>query len=94
MTEQFLHLYIKPKEGITREQLQAKLNKALDWYRYGVGVYILYTSSDHEKWYQRLEELVKPGGSLFICELDLDIRQGWMKKDFWKWIKEHTGTEE
>jgi hypothetical protein len=93
MTEQFLHLYIKPKEGITTEQIKEKLNKALDWYRYGSGLYIIYTNSDHEKWYRILEDFAKPEGSIFICKLDINISQGWMTKGFWEWIKTKNKTE-
>lgn len=90
MTEQFLHLYIKPNEGITKEQIEEPLNKALDWYRYGPHIYILYTNSDQEKWYKRLEGLAKPEGSIFICKLDIRVSQGWMTKGFWEWIKTKT----
>ena len=83
----FLHIYVNPKQGVTREQIEEKLNKALDWFRYYVNIYVVYTTSDVDTWYERLEELVKPDGSLFICKLDIKSRQGWMTKKFWEWIK-------
>jgi hypothetical protein len=38
-------------------------------------------------WMVRLRPLVKDDGRLFICELNVKNRNGWMVPDFWKWIK-------
>ncbi len=83
---QFLHVFIDPKPEITREQIEARMNLAVDWFRYHRGVYILYTTSEVDKWYSRLEDFVKPNGSLFICKLDITVRNGWMSKTFWEWL--------
>ncbi len=83
----FLHIYIIPKTGVTREQIQEKLNKAVDWFRYYSNVYIVYTTSDVDTWMKRLKELVEPDGSLFICKLDPKTRNGWMTKEFWNWLE-------
>lgn len=83
----FLHIYITPKNGVTREQVEEKLNKAVDWFRYYANVYIVYTTSDVDTWMKRLKEIVEPDGSLFICKLDLKSRNGWMTKDFWDWVQ-------
>ena len=82
----FLHIYISPKAGVTQEQVEQKLNLALDWYRYVPGVYLVYTTSSVDKWKARLIDLVKRGGRLFIAKLDITQRQGWMNKDFWEWL--------
>jgi len=83
----FLHIYVSPKDGVSRDQVEKKLNLALDWYRYAKDLYVVYTTSSVDKWKARLIDLVKPGGQLFICKLDVSIRQGWMNKDFWEWLK-------
>ena len=84
---EYLHIYISPKEDVTREQVEKKLNLAIDWYRYARGVYVVYTTSSVDKWKERLIELVKPKGRLLILRLDIGKRQGWMNKDFWEWLK-------
>ena len=84
---EYLHVYVSPKEGVTREQVEKKLSLAIDWYRYAKGMYIVYTTSSVDKWKERLIYLVKPGGRLFVCRLDVGKRQGWMNKDFWEWLK-------
>jgi hypothetical protein len=83
----FFHIYISPKNGVTREQVEEKLNKALDWFRYYANVYVVYTTSDVDTWMKRLKELAEPDGSLFICKLDVKTRNGWMTTDFWDWLQ-------
>ncbi len=83
----FLHIYIYPKKGVTREQVETKLNLAVDWFRYYANNYVVYTTSDVAKWQARLVDFVKPDGSLFICRLDSTKSQGWMTKDFWEWLQ-------
>lgn len=83
----FVHIYIKPSKDTTKEVLEQKLNLAVDWYRYDTGLYVVYTTSTIKKWQERLLNLVKEDGRLFICELQIDNRYGWMNKDFWEWLK-------
>ena len=83
----FYHIYIKPKEGVTKEKVEEKMNLAVDWYRYTNTDYIVYSTSDVNKWQGRLLELVNPDGLMFICELNIKIYNGWMTKDFWEWIQ-------
>jgi hypothetical protein len=83
----FLHIFVTPKKDVTREKVEEVLNKAVDWFRYYGGVYVVYTTSSVETWETRLLDLVKPDGSLFICKLDIKKRKGWMTKEFWNWIK-------
>jgi hypothetical protein len=83
----FYNIYIKPKEGITKEHVEKKMNLSLDWIRYDANCYVTYSTSDIEKWMVRLKPLVEPGGRLFISELNINNRNGWMTKDFWNWLK-------
>lgn len=83
----FLHIYIYPKSGVTREQVEAKMNAAVDWFRYYANSYVVYTTSDADKWQSRLLDIVKPDGSLFICKIDVTKTQGWMTKQFWEWLR-------
>lgn len=83
----FLHIYVTPRPGVSQADVENKINQALDWIRYSNGLYIVYTTSDVNKWQERLSRLVKPGGNLFICEINVKVRQGWMSKAFWEWIK-------
>jgi hypothetical protein len=82
-------VYLKPAKGQTLDSIAEKMNLAVDWYRIDPVVWILYTTSDSEKWTSRLTSFVKgeEDGSLFICKLDISDRQGWMTEDFWKWLR-------
>jgi len=88
---EFLHIYITQKAGVTRDEVEKKLSLALDWFRYDNKVYVVYTTSDVDKWQERLIDFIKPSGHLFICRLDIKARQGWMTKTFWNWLQKKRG---
>lgn len=86
-TAKFYMIYIDRDEDATYAQVEEKMNLAVDWYYIKTGLWLVYTTSDEEKWYSRLKPLTKPGGHVFICKLNVSHRQGWMKNSFWKWIR-------
>lgn len=90
MATTYLNVYIKPNEDVTTSQIEKKIDLAIDWFRYDKSCYVLYTSSLPDKWFKRLEEFVKPDGKLFICELEINNRQGWMTKEFWNWLNKRS----
>lgn len=82
-----LHIFVQPRSGVTNEKLEETMNVAIDWYRYAPGAFIVYTSSNENKWQERLSPLVEPEGSLLILPLgDHTEAQGWMTEPFWKWL--------
>jgi hypothetical protein len=83
----FYHIYIVPKNGVDLDIVEAKMDLALDWFKYDKFLWVVYSTSDIKKWMTRLKHLVEPGGNLFICELNISGRNGWMSKDFWAWLK-------
>lgn len=83
----FYHIYISPKDGVTRAQYRPKMDLAIDWFRYDDKNWIVYTTSDARKWDSRLREFVNPGGHLFICKLQIDDYFGFMSKKLWEWLK-------
>ena len=85
----FYHVFIQPKKGVTGDQVEEKMNLSLDWFRCTPSVWVLYSTSRIDKWQERLRPLVDPGGSLFVCRLDISKRNGWMKQQFWDWIKKN-----
>ena len=94
MSGKFLHIYINPRSDFTREQIEEKLNLALDWYRYSRTNWIVYTSSDVEVWYSRLKIFVisdsdsdKESGAIFIAPIDIDKCNGFMSKSLWSWLR-------
>ncbi|VTU29877.1 hypothetical protein [Variovorax sp. PBL-E5] len=86
-TANYFMVFIKRNTSATLEDVKEKMNQALDWYRVQETLWIVYSTSDAEKLYARLSPLVKDEGSLFICKLDVNARQGWMGKDFWSWLR-------
>ena len=85
MKKRFLHIYLKPNTGVTYPQIQAKMNLALDWFKYGDS-WIVYSSSDLARWKSRLKPIAGGNGRYLICEIDPTKRVGWMPKSFWEWL--------
>lgn len=81
------HVYLRPKNGVTSAEIEKKLNLALDWFKYGEYCWIVESTSDTARWQTRMKPLVEPDGSFFICKIDSEIRQGWMAKTFWNWLR-------
>lgn len=81
------HIFIKPKVGVTEDQVQKKMNLAVDWYKYSEYCWVVKTTSDAAKWQTRLKPLVEPNGTLLILKIDPTKRQGWIAKGFWEWLK-------
>lgn len=73
----------RPPEKI----LERAFDRALDWFKYAPNCWIVWTTSDAEKWYERLRPLIGDADSLFIVALDIEERQGWMPQRFWDWLR-------
>lgn len=87
MTAALYHIFLRPKAGVTTEQVTESMNLALDWYKYSDYCWVVKTTSDAAKWQTRLRPLVEPDGTLLIFKLDPSQRQGWIAKGFWDWLR-------
>ena len=81
------HIFLRPKAGVTEEQVKVQMNLAVDWYKYSDYCWMVKTTSDAAKWQTRLRPLVEPDGTLLIMKIDPTQRQGWIAKGFWEWLK-------
>ena len=86
-TAKFYMIYVDLNKESDSDKLEEVMNLSLDWYRVNDQLWIVYTTSDKDKWQSRLSPIVKPDGYMFICKLDTSDRQGWMKKGFWSWLR-------
>jgi hypothetical protein len=84
----FYLVYLDRDAAVSLDDVKQVIDRALHWYRLSSRVWIVYTTSDAEKWYGRLKDLAKNTGNVFICKLDISERQGWMSKEFWRWFHE------
>jgi hypothetical protein len=96
-SERFVFVHLKPKSGTTLEELEAKMNLSLSWYRLDGRTWILYTNAAIDWLLQRLRPLVNedPGETgLVICELNISSLQGWKPQVFWQWVRDPTKKED
>lgn len=88
MTERFLHITFNFKgHSSPTESIENILDKALDWIRYAPNCYILYTTRDVQTWYARLRKVLHEKDNIFVVELNIENRQGWLPRSVWEWIK-------
>ena len=88
MTARFLHVTFNFKgRSSPTESIESTLDKALDWIRYAPNCYILYTTTDLPTWYSRLRKALREDDNIFVVELNIENRQGWLPKSVWEWIR-------
>lgn len=85
----FVHIFIKPKSGVTEEMVKKKMDLSIDWYKYSEYCWLVKTTSTVDKWQTRLKPLVEPDGTLLIMSVDPSKRQGWIAKGLWEWLKKN-----
>lgn len=85
-TGEFYIVYINKNKLSSYDDVKSKINLSKSWYRINETIWILYTTSNANKWYARLRHLAEGDGSLFISKLDMNDQQGWMNQNFWDWI--------
>jgi hypothetical protein len=77
--------FVTPRPA--EEILEAAFNSGLDWFKYAPNCWIIWTTSDAEKWYERLRPIIQEKDSLFIVAIRVEERQGWMSAKFWEWLR-------
>lgn len=61
-------------------------NIAIDWIRYSPNCWILYTTTGADWWYERIRHHMTKKDRVFIAELDLRDKAGWLDKWVWNWL--------
>jgi hypothetical protein len=89
MANRFLQVSFNFKIDPDLDDLEDTFDKALDWYRHSINSWVVWTSGAPEKWYSRLKKHLEDGDTVFICELNIEERSGWMPRRFWDFIKSH-----
>ena len=61
-------------------------NDADDWVRYAPNCWLIWDDKTPRYWFKRVQRMVGEEPSIFICEVDLANRSGWLPKTVWEWI--------
>lgn len=81
--------------NIERSPLKKYLNinvfmeQSLNYIKYMPNCYIMYTDLNIDEIYRNIKSVLEEDEHVFICEINLANRQGWLPKSVWKWIKEN-----
>ena len=87
MPVHFLHISLEFKGDSNTEALKKEFNKAIDWVHYMSNCWIVLTSSDSMRWYERLAAVIGDEDHLFICPVDMEEAKGWISKWVIDWIE-------
>lgn len=85
----FYVIYIKCAKDVSFDTIKRKMSLCRSWYRFNENTWIVYSTSDVDKLYGRFSPIVEEDGNIFICELDINNKQGWMNEKFWEWINKY-----
>ena len=82
-------LTIDTTQDYDSDKLVKKLDIALDWLKIMEGVYFISSTSDINKWYSRIKDIL-PNNRFFITKIDISNGDyvGWLSRTKWNWIKE------
>lgn len=88
---QYYHISINLKTGLIVKNLQINkiLEEQINWIKYMPNCYIVVSNGSIDSMYYKIKSLLGEGEHVFICELKLENRQGWLPKSVWKWIREN-----
>jgi hypothetical protein len=70
-------------------ELKKVFSTALDWLRYDPHCWILYTTTDLDIWRDRIRNVpgIKPSDGFFLCEININVRSGYLGKFAWDWLR-------
>jgi hypothetical protein len=88
-TRRFVNIAFAFENDPDYTEIQKVLDKAVDWVQYAPNCWLVWTSSSPKRWYGRLKEHLNEGDHLFICEINIEERSGWMPKAFWDFIRSY-----
>jgi hypothetical protein len=68
--------------------LEKVFNTALDWIRYDIHGWILYTSTELDIWRDRIHNspLIKPQDTFFLCEFEKGKYSGYQTQTVWEFL--------
>jgi hypothetical protein len=87
MKPKFFHISFVFKDEPIIEGLEPTFSKAKDWVRYSDTCWIVYTTSDAQRWYNRLKPNIGARDNVLVVRIDPLERQGRMPKFVWEWFR-------
>ncbi len=74
--------------------IEESLNKARDWLKYAPNCWLLYTSNTEKIWADRMRLIVGEKASIFVVEINIRSKFGYMPKFVWEWIEKNIKKQE
>ncbi|MHB8383402.1 MAG: hypothetical protein ACYDC3_13825 [Candidatus Binataceae bacterium] len=83
----YLHISMQLQGDVDTENLKTQLNKAIDWIHYMPNCWIVLTTSDPMRWYERLASLLGDSDFVLIAPIDMEEARGWLPNWVIEWTK-------
>lgn len=82
-------LTVSDEKEYNPDKLKEKIDLAVDWVKIVPNVYLLLSTSDLNKWYSRLKDVLNDN-RFFIAPVDIGFKQcsGWLYEKTWNKISE------
>lgn len=87
MASKYLHISFIFRDRLIIDELEDIFEQAKDWIRYSENCWIVYTSVNPQKWFDRIREIVSEKDSVLILEINPVGRKGRMSKVVWNWFR-------
>jgi len=87
----FLHVAIGfAEKEVGFEQIQ-KLFVEAGWARYAPNCWLIHTTESPTSVANRIRNVCAQNDSIFVCEVNIDNRYGYLQKEIWNWLESPTG---
>lgn len=82
----FYILTVSSNEYFDSDKLKVKLDLSIDWVKVMPNVFLLESTSEPDKWYDRLKPILSDN-KFFLIEVDIKRKTGWLPQWVWDWLK-------
>lgn len=81
-------LTINPQQIYSPDELKAKLDIAVDWVKLMPNVFLVFSTSDLDKWYSRLKPVLGDN-QFFMADTNIEYKKctGWLYESTWDSVK-------
>lgn len=85
-SRKFIHVTFAWSAPKNTELVKPIFDPADDWIRYSPNCWILYTGNGPDWWYDRIRRHMVTSDRVFIFEINLKNKAGWLDQWVWDWL--------
>lgn len=88
VSPRFIHVGLNFSGTPNVEEIEKSFSLALDWVRYDIHCWILYSNTELDIWRDRIRNLscITANDSFFLCEFERSRYSGYQQKMVWDFL--------